>query len=369
MSKTANLKWEQIERGLLFNLIDLKNHSIPPDSWGRFLVTTANGQKGSVGPLIGLIEDSIISVKPDNKIFVPNEILAAMNEQQTAQLGLPTSAPVRLSIKGQGILTSPSFRFQHQLVKSDGTPIMGLKRDGVLLKLSGVNYLLLDPLFSLIEGMDAFNDTPPEDMDNRMLRWANLKPLLPDNALVEKGLKSINIVRADSFTLDIDDSGEFSPQLFHKRSKQKNVDSLEDPGIGQPVLPSAAQRDFEKRFRRQAKARRHYTTAGNWFVVVPNNLHKALEIVREKQEAPYAEKRSFLANPSAALKETLQEELSEDEIDSFFEETPEFLSQRISQLGRVFGRKCIQVYPAQSHRIKNQRINPRTLKKKNSLPQ
>lgn len=94
---------------------------------------------------------------------------------------------------------------------------MGLKRNGVILEMKGETYLLLDPLYSLIEGMNAFNETPPVDMDGRMLRWAELKPLLPDDAVVDNSLRSMNIVRADSFTLDLDDGGEFSPQLLQKK--------------------------------------------------------------------------------------------------------------------------------------------------------
>lgn len=333
MSQRANLKWESSDKGILFRLLDSGGINIAPNTWGLHEVTVDTDQQGSIGPIIGLVEDGAISIDENHEVLLPHSIVASMSEQQAAQIGLPPSSPVRLSIKGQGILTSPNFRFQYQLVKTNGSPIMGIKRNGSLLEMGGSKFLLLDPLYSLVEGMEAFNNTPPDNMDDRMLRWADLKPLLPEDALVANNLKSMNIVRADSFTLDIDDAGEFSPQLLHKPQKVKNEDSLEEPKTSQAVLPGAAQRDFNNRFRRQPKARRHYTTAGNWFVVVPKHLHRALDVVREKQDATYVEKRAFIANPTAILKERLQEELPEEEIEQFFEETPEFLSDRVSQLG------------------------------------
>ncbi|MBZ0243690.1 MAG: hypothetical protein K8F24_10780, partial [Bacteroidales bacterium] len=102
---------------------------------------------------------------------------------------------------------------------------------------------------------------------------------------------------------------------------------------GEPALPGGPQKDFQKRFRTQSRARRYYTAAGGWFIVIPKHLAKALEIVKEKQNASFGERQAFIANPSAILKERLEDEYSEDEIESFFEETPEFLSARVSHLG------------------------------------
>ena len=303
-----------------------------PD-WGKCPVTVSDGLPGSVGPLLGLVEDGEVSPDPEGKIHVPYGLLARLNAGQAGQLGLPPLAPVRLKIQGKGILTSPGFRFQQQLVKLNGTPIMGLQRNGVLLNMAGRQYLLLDPLYSLVEGMEVFNATPPENIDDRMLRWAELNPLLPQDALVENSLRSMNIVRADAFTLDVDDSGDFSPQLLHHLNRTHGEDDWEGPTGGESVLPTAPQRDFERRFRAQSQARQHYTTAGNWFVVVPENLKEALQVVREYQDAPYAEKRAFLANPTSFLKERLQDAMPEEQIETFFEETPEFLSARVTHLG------------------------------------
>lgn len=349
MTKTATLRCKPVGDGVSFAVTNSEGQLLPPEVWGLHDVIVAGGQRGSVAPLVGLVEDESIAVGSDNTAFVPNSIIAAWNEPQVHQLGLPPVAPVRLKIQGRGILTAPAFRFNHQFVKADQTPVMGLRRDGVFVEMMGKTYILLDPLYSLVEGMNAFNETPPSDMDDRMLQWADLKRLLPEDAVVDNSLRSMNIVRADSFTLDLDDRGDFSPQLLQRPQASTKEDGWEEPGQSTPILPPAPQRDFEQRFRKQAQARRHYTTAGNWFVVVPRHLHQALEIIREKQEAPYSEKRAFLANPMAALKERLQDslgdEFQEDDIERLFEETPEFLSNRISHLGKWEPKQNVYILP------------------------
>lgn len=344
----ATLNWQVTDAGARFAVIDASGRPTRFEDWGRvrLRVGPQGTAAGSVGALLGLVEDGVLEVFADTELMVPHPIVAGFDERVLAQLGLPAAAPLRLRVRGRGILTSPSFRFDYQLVMEDGTAPMGLKRNGFLVEWSGRRYALLDPLFTLTEGMDAFNALPPQEMDERMLRWAELKPLLPDNALVDGNLRSINIVRADAFTLDVNDAGEFSPQLLHQPVQVKDDDDSSERPPGRPALPESAQRDFGKRFRSQSDARRRYTVAGNWFVVVPPRLYKVLGVVRQMQEATYAQRRAFIANPDAVLKEHLGEEFDEAEIDGFFQETPEFLSARISHLGEWEPKKNAYVLPS-----------------------
>jgi SNF2 family DNA or RNA helicase len=153
----------------------------------------------------------------------------------------------------------------------------------------------------------------------------------------------MNIVRADAFTLDMDEKGGFSPRLLH-RSHAAGADDDQLPA-GAPALPEGPQQDFEKRFRQAAEARKRYTTRGSWYVVMPDQLHKALKLVKQKQSAPLAERLAFIANPQSALKEQLQDELDEKIIEALFEETPEFLSDRIEKLGEWQPKTVAYVMP------------------------
>ncbi len=312
---------------------------MPTVEWGRSPVAT-NGHPASVGPLLGLMQDEKAFADPDHTVTVDHRHLAALGDVAIQQLGLPSAAPYRLNVRGEGILTSPRFQFRFHLVGHDGRPVMGAQRTGVLLQVGSKQYTLLDPLYSLLEGMAAFNATPPEEMDQRFLRWADLKALLPEDAVVDDQLRTMNIVRADSFTLDLDDAGGFSPLLLSR--PHTPPDPAEDAarGLGSPVLPAAPQQEFARRFRALPQAQGRYVAGRNWFVVVPEPLKKALGLVRRMQEAPAAERRAFVANPQAALKEALQGELGGVSVEHLFEETPEFLSERILRLGEWQPKLC-----------------------------
>lgn len=333
MRRLGKLTWTADANGFRFKVIDPQGVGISPEQWALHEITSSDDDSVSTAPLLGLIEDEVVNADSDQSIDVSHQLVAAFEEYEVAQLKLPPSAPVRLKISGKGILTSSQFRFQYQLLKADGTPVMGFKRNGALVQIGTRQHLLLDPLYSLIQGMEEFNAIPPGDMDSRMLRWSEMKHLLPEDAVVDNSLRSMNVVLADSFTLDIDDRGDFSPELLHKPPRTSKADEIEEPKCGEPALPGGPQKDFQKRFRTQSRARRYYTAAGGWFIVIPKHLAKALEIVKEKQNASFGERQAFIANPSAILKERLEDEYSEDEIESFFEETPEFLSARVSHLG------------------------------------
>lgn len=330
MTEQARLAWRSVPGGIAFHVVSHTGEE-SPETWGRFDVVTEGGRPANVGPLLGLVEDESATTG-GVQVMVPNDRVAALDEVQLGQLGLPSAAPLRLKISGAGILASPSFRFNYQFIKSDGGPVMGLRRDGALLFFGGKSYTLLDPLFQLVEGMDAFNATPPTQMDDRMHRWAQLKPLLPEDAVVDNALRSMNVVRADAFSLDLDASGQISPVLLH-RAAADPADLTAASTSGEPALPPAPQQAFSQRFKQQSHAQRHYTAPGNWFVVVPPLLQQALQVVREYQSRPAIEQRAFAANPTAALKERLEGELDSDELDQLFEETPEFLSSRVTHLG------------------------------------
>ncbi len=342
---TAILNWSLTDKGIEFSLLNPSGSLIPVDQWGLFPVSTSNGQSGSVAVLLGLIEDEVAHVDKGDVVHLGFRELAAFDELELKQLGLPIAAPFRLKIRGVGILTSARFRFEHQLIKGDGSPVMGASRLGSIISVGHQQYSLLDPLYSLIVGMDEFNSMPPDQMDDRMLAWAGLKELLPDDALVDNQLRSLNIVRADSFTLDIDDRGNINPQLLSRSGKLS--DELPDPSISSvPILPSGPQGDFEKRFLTQPRAMRRYTTAGNWFVVLPPKLQKVLQVVRDQQNADVSERRAFIANPTAVFTDRLQDQLSEAELSEVFEETPEFLSARVSHLGQWEPKKCAYALPS-----------------------
>lgn len=331
--RLGQLRWRAtLITGVQFSLTGEDDQAYPISTWGAIPVVTDHGA-GSVAPLIGLLEDGVVEPSDDAEIFVPHVVIATLNTTQIHQLGLPPAAPYILNIQGKGVLSSPRFRFRYQLQNSSGVPVMGAQRNGVLMQVGSASYTLLDPLFSLIEGMEAYNATPETDIDERFAVWQRLQALLPEDALVDRNLKSMNITRADAVTLNPCADDQFDPVFLAQSQLSSDDDERGEQPLPSELLPPAAHQSFADRFQRFSGAQRRYALSGNWFVMVPETLRNVLGIMREIQQQPPERRRAFLANPHSHLKESLEGRIPEEEIENLFQETPAFLSARIERLG------------------------------------
>jgi superfamily II DNA or RNA helicase len=282
---------------------------------------------------VAVVEDGLAELDGNQEsLFLSHDQLAHFSDLAARQVGLPAAAPYRLRIQGEGILSQPGFRFQWQLVRTDGRPAMGVQRTGTFVRQGANHYLLLDPLYRLIQGMEAYNDLPPDDLDSRFLRWAELKELLPEDADVSDQLRTMHIARADTLSLDLKGTDDFDPVLLARDHPGEDAEDGEEVEPD-PILPEAPQRDFAERFRELPRAHQRYALAGNWYVVVPEPVQKALQVVREVQESSPQERSAFIANPQGTLRERLGDELGSEELESLFHETPLFVSERVKYLG------------------------------------
>lgn len=328
----AQLRWTAEPGGIRFRVVAADGRDLAVTEWGAAAIKT-DGGPGSVAPLLGLVEDAVVDAAGESDVLVPHAIVAALSPSQIRQLGLPPAAPFVLNIQGKGVLSSPSFRFRHQLQNATGVPVMGARRNGVLLQAGSAAYTVLDPLFSLIEGMEAYNATPEVEMDERFAVWQRLQALLPEDALVDHNLKSMNIARADAVTIDPGADDQFDPVLLGQARLSADEAERGEQATPSELLPPAAHQSFADRFKSFADGRRRYALAGNWFVMVPEALRDVLGVMREIQQLPPERRRAFLANPHAQLKERLGERVPDEEVEALFQETPTFLSARIERLG------------------------------------
>lgn len=326
------IRWAVESDGVRFRVVGADGEDVPVNAWGAARVTTERGS-GSVAPLLGLLEDGMVEAAGNHEVLVPHATVAGLSPVQTGQLGLPPVAPFVLNIQGKGVLSSPSFRFRHQLQNASGVPVMGKQRNGAVLKTGSTSYTLLDSLFSLIEGMEAYNATPEQDIDGRFAVWQRLQTLLPEDALVDHNLKSMNIARADAVTLDPGVNDQFDPVLLAQPRLSAEEAERGEQAAPAELLPPAAHQRFAERFQAFAGAQRRYALSGNWFVMVPETLREVLGVMREVQQQPPEFRRAFLANPYAQIKERLGERVADAEVEALFQETPAFLSARIERLG------------------------------------
>ena len=340
---TGHLGHEAGPSGVRFRVDDSRGVPLPVEDWGRATIRTAAGP-GSVAHLLALLEDDAVA-REGEQLLLRHGQIAQLDAAKLRQIGLPPPAPVRLELQGSGLLASPGFRFLFRLLGSDGRPLLGTVRHGVFLDSGRSRYTLLDPLYSLVEGIEHFNALPPTDIDGRFLAWADLKTLLPDDAVVDSHLREMSIVRADAVTLDQAAGGAVYPVLLSRvRAAAEDAPDTTTPATRES-LPAAAQDVFNHQFTRLSRAQARYALAGGWYVALGESVRHVLGVVREFQDRPAAEQRALLNNPAGVLKDRLAGVLDDDAIDSVFEETPRYLSARVRGLGEWEPKLCAYVIP------------------------
>ena len=351
--KNATINWIQNDDGITFTLLNSSSELIPVTKWGLFDINTVHG-KGSVASLLSILDDDGVTTDMDSCVL-SNSCVAQLDEIEARQLGLPSPLPVRLQIRGQGQLARPGFELDYLFLTSSGRPALGLKRQGSICLFAGKQHLLLDPLYTLVTGIESFKKQKFNTVDDQMVEWGKLKELLPKDAVIDNQLKTVTIVRANQFTLDVEKNGDFSPVLLHHET-----DSKEEFETSSPAIPEARNVDFSNQFKARPEVRNNYSIGAGWYVVLPEKLHNALQVVRNAQDKSTEEKKAFLANPTAYIREQIigesytQEE--EQEVEALFKETKEFLSKRIICLGEWEPKLCAYKLPTENKWIPDEEI-------------
>lgn len=305
--------------------------------FGGFLFRVENDVEQ---PLLGALVAEGEAERTAEGVFVSDERVASFAPWELKQLGLPPAAPFRIQVRGEGAIATPGFRLRVGLMQPDGRPVTGGKRDGAVFRAGSREYVLLNPLYEVLEKADRFSSATT--MDERMSKWCDLRELLPEGSVVDRQLQTINLVRGDAFTLDVKPGADFSPVLLTMASPSK---PFNDEESAQPIeaLPEASQQTFSDRFEKSQRVNGHYALGGGWYVTLPEETRSALEVVREIKQGSLNERQAFIANPHAVLKNRLKGCVDEEVVEALFSEQEQFLSSRIKCLGVWQPKLCAYV--------------------------
>lgn len=310
---------------------------MPVKSWGKETVFLSNGNPASIGALNLLIEQEQAVIAEDELgVFLPHLVLAGFEKWQVKGLGLPQIGPFRLVVETKSVLSSENFSVSYGFSLPNSLPALGATRNGAIITWNDEEYILSDPLYSVVELLEAYKSEPIADMDERFLWWSQVRELLPDDVDVGNFLKTINIVRPESFTLDfVEENGELqlTPKFVYRTETDEDQPEPADDQEPLDILPPAAQYDFNSTFRQHSVTNARYALSDRWYVVLPKSVKSALQAVRDIQNEPREQKLAFLHNPRAALRNCLEGKISDEALESIFVETPFFLNERIKCLG------------------------------------
>lgn len=339
MTNIANLTWSRTEQGFEFK-VEHKNQPVSPSSWGRYQIS--HGESTVV--VDALFRECDLLYRPvfmDDKVICSDQFIATLTEIETKQLSLPLVSHAKLKITAEGLISRPGFKLNYRLLRPEGRPFLGAKINGVILQLGAQQQLILDPIYNIIKRIDYFNAVPANDLNERFVRWGEVQELLPEDAIVEGQLSAITICRADRLTLDIREHGAFNPLLI-KPSSEKEWDIQSQSDV-EYAIPKAKQKEFEQQFKKWNSAQSNYAIGNGTYVVLPERVSKVLNVIKEFQNKPSEQRLAFVANPHQYINDALDLDEAPEELDSLFVETPEFISQRIEQIGIWEPKLCAYV--------------------------
>lgn len=322
------LVWRWTEEGIEFVLQGPAGPEAV-DGWGRHHRSLEPPHRRAVTLLLRCQDDPDYGDRLRHTgtpgVLVPHTVVAREDFPST-ELLLPPPAPVTITVEASAAVTSPSCRVTWRLVHWNGRVITAPKIRGCLIEIGRHTFLLKDPLYSLIHGIEEFNTIDGHRLDERMLKWGELVRFIPEGARVSQYLSTMRVTRAAAFRLEPrhDEEGQitFDPVLVAVRPKEPaaDADAVPQPVDRGPVdlLPPADQASFAKVFRKYPEAQQRYVIGRNTYVVLEPLLAEALKVVRRMQAASVQERLAFLQRPHTYLRQALEEVADEEHGDDLW---------------------------------------------------
>lgn len=338
----GGLIFERAPDGLRFRMGS--DSPVPVSDW-----TFRSGGMVGGGVLIRLRDDGGAKEEGEHTLMVPWPSVAAMTGSELRCTGLPDAAPFTLEITASGSIPDAGFAIRYGFLRH-GRRVPGVQREGAWLRSGGKRYVLLDPLYTIAELTDRFNQADDADIESRMLRWGRIADMLPADVVVnDEHLRSIRIEVASSFELNpfLNKDGEpdFDPVVGRRETRETETGEAEEAFAA--ALPTARQRDFARYFRGLSRVKHRYPVGGGWYVVLTPDVERALRVVRRAQAGNTAERRDFLMNASARIRSALEDAHGSatddlaaigDAIDRVFND--DGLSERVEGVG-IWTRKIL----------------------------
>lgn len=277
-----------------------------------------------------VIEPSAIRVRPT--------ALAQMDASVSAALKLPPPTRLALDLSPKGGIQEPSFLVTTRWVRPGGAPERVEARGAILKTATGLQRVP-EPLFSLYRAALSLAAPIPDDAE-RYKAIADLKAHWPEDPDLpvssDAYLQDLRIHYASGVSLKLTEltptSTTFDPVLFGPKAiaQTEEGDQALDEELDS-LLPEAAQRIFAKtRFYAGDGRRPAYVLRKGEYVYVDPAVRPILGEIRRLQGSPEADRRAFVLNPTATLRERLGAEVADKVgLERLFVQTEQF-SERVA---------------------------------------
>lgn len=302
---------------------------VPVREW----TARADGPLGA-GTLLRLRDEGRAVEQDAVALLVSWPGVAGLTSDELRYADLPDAAPFALEVFANGAIHDPAFEIRYGFLR-DGRRVLGVRREGAWLHAGDDDFILLDPLYSIVDSIDLFRQFEDADLESRMLWWGRLKEQLPEDAVVDGYLREVKIVVASSFTLApfVNAAGEpdFDPVVGRRVTRATDAGGEEQ--VFEHLLPDARQQEFARRFRGLSRVKHRYLAGGGAYVVLTPDVERALGVVRRAQSGAVEVRRALLKNVSGYLRGAFDEEDGGEPIETDRVFSDDGLSERVRGVG------------------------------------
>lgn len=159
------------------------------------------------------LHDNGLADYTENSCDVEKIDILKLSDIDKRILELPNSYPYEILVESDGTLTHKTFKFKYGFYDfaPNGTRLKA-KRDGVIIKIEGAEYLLSENQYLLCEAIDEFNSLPEIDKGNvvNLKKLSELKRLSNESGLtLEQFLSNQELYIPEKIKLDVDFNNGF----------------------------------------------------------------------------------------------------------------------------------------------------------------
>ena len=277
-----------------------------------------------------IVEPAAVRIQPS--------ALARLDASVSSTLNLPPPTRLALDLSPKGGIQEPEFVVAARWVRPGGATQKVNVRGAVLETSAGLQRIP-EPLYSLYLAALQLR-IPIADDAQRYKAIADLKALWPDDPDLpvssDAYLEDLRIHFASGVSLKLTEltpaSTSFDPVLFGSKAlaDAETSDQALDEDLDS-LLPEAAQRVFAKqRFYASDGRKSAYVLRKGEYVYVDPAVRPILGEIRKLQGSPEAERRAFVLNPAAKLRERLGTTVADQVgLEQLFVQTEQF-SERVA---------------------------------------
>ena len=306
---------------LIFN-----NVSIPLKDWNQ-----SNHSGGAwlqnllhMGDQIGIESTDFIIQLPIS--FLMNE-LAGQEIYLQKIIDLPEIFDGGIHVESTGLIHNKDYNLDYKWINGNGRSLTQYKRNSGFLIIGEKKYTLTYHAWKLAETLDLIkssinkSDTTLPRLE-QLAQFEIIKNLLPEpekEKFTESSeIASLKLFYANSFRIEAIPNGndyEIRPVLLRRRELSDSNDfSFES------ILPPSEQNRYADNFNTCSTLLPYYNIGIGKYIVISQQLNKALEVVHKIQNDSLQKKLNFLKNPKAVLQENLSGIIDDEEIEQIFSE-------------------------------------------------